>query len=311
MGAGVIDKSEIWKLAHNSSTDFIGEVFFDELRCMLGDDIIKKLIVFCHGMNKRVKSKDVLSLDTYAVTVGADVKEYLKLDIARNSIYHQLPELLFHPLVISSPGMSNKEIVEAIKANEKQEKELIRFFAPFDTFFFIERYKILNRDLNLFTDNSAKENFYRIIDWAIGDNLYLSSIEKFKLFGFLLRSEECRENLPVLETLFLEALGLEVRLRYEPAEIEASAYNCVGDCCLGFNSGLNGSMTCELDNVHAEIIISDMEVDTEYVNHISNVILKILEFFILSSRTINVSYIVTTVFDFELGTNRLGYDTNL
>ena len=32
MGAGVIDKSEIWKLAHNSSTDFIGEVFFDELR---------------------------------------------------------------------------------------------------------------------------------------------------------------------------------------------------------------------------------------------------------------------------------------
>ena len=60
--------------------------------------------------------------------------------------------------------MSNKEIVEAIRANEKQDKELIQFFAPFDTEFFKEKVRINNRHLNFFSDPDSKKNFIKMIN---------------------------------------------------------------------------------------------------------------------------------------------------
>lgn len=87
-------------------------------------------MVNCHGMNSRVKSRDVLSVSVQHIAATNADKEYILLNLARNSIYHQLPELLFHPLVLSTPGMSNKEIVEAIRANENRIKSLYNSLHP-------------------------------------------------------------------------------------------------------------------------------------------------------------------------------------
>ncbi len=238
-------------------------------------------------------------------------KEYLLLNLARNSIYHQLPELLFHPLVLSTPGMSNKEIVEAIRANEKQDKELIQFFAPFDTEFFKEKVRINNRHLNFFSDPDSKKNFIKMIEVMENVELSITSHQKYKLFLFLCNAERYKENLPAIEQLLLIVLGLKVKLRLEVHEIDETVYLSVGSGCVGQTLGLNGLMISETDDLTATIILDTPTDDYEEVKtHLSNV-RRILEFFILSTRNIEVDYLVHGETDFILGENRLGYNMNL
>lgn len=96
--------------------------FFEELQFILKEDLLDSLMIICHGMNPRVQSKDILSTSLRYFSTSNSYKEIVAMHLARNSMYHQLPELLFHPLVISTPGMSNKEIVEAIRINKKGKK---------------------------------------------------------------------------------------------------------------------------------------------------------------------------------------------
>ena len=155
MGTMLTQKKPLENIQRSQAINFVAEIFYDELQFILDRRLVDHTMVNCHGMNSRVKSRDVLSVsEQHIATANAD-KEYILLNLARNSIYHQLPELLFHPLVLSTPGMSNKEIVEAIRANEKQDKELIQFFAPFDTEFFKEKVRINNRHLNFFSGSTV------------------------------------------------------------------------------------------------------------------------------------------------------------
>lgn len=307
----MINKEVLSRMTRGSSKDFIGEVFFDGLQLMLGEDIQDRLVIFCHGMNQRVKSKDVLSVDINAITAGREIKEFVQLNLARNGLYHQLPELLFHPLVVSSPGMSNKEVVDAIKANEEQERELVKFFAPFDTLFFKESYSILNRHLNLFSNPDSRKNLLKVIDCFVDKSINITDPEKYKLFRFLVNSEQYKENLPKLSYLIHEVLDIEVRLKYEISSMSVTEFACIGGCRLGFTAGLNGLMTTEIDNVSAVIMLTEKHANTESAERLTQVVTRILEYFILSSRKIEVTYNVEANFEFELGTKRLGYDTNL
>ena len=311
MGINLKDRASISGLIGNCATDFIGEVFFDELRAVLGDTAQDHFVVSCQGMNQRVRSNDVLSTDSLSVTVNSEIKEFLQLNLARNSIYHELPELLFHPIVLSSPGMSNKEIVEAIKANEKQDKELIQFFSPFDTFFFLENHKMLNRHLNLFSDPEALSNLRRVIDSILDCKTDFTIHERFKLFTVLLNTESYKENLPLLENLLYDVLGLHVRLSYEDAEISSFAYEGIGTGVLGYDIGINGIINSEIDDVKADIRLAGEEIDCASVERLKQKVRCILEYFVLSSRSIKISYSILSNFDFELGSKRLGYDTNL
>lgn len=286
-------------------------MFYDELQYILDRRLLDHTMVNCHGMNSRVKSRDVLSVAEQHVSTANTDKEYILLHLARNSIYHQLPELLFHPLVLSTPGMSNKEIVEAIRSNEKQDKELIQFFAPFDTEFFKEKVRINNRHLNFFSDPESKKNFSKMIEVLENVELSITSHQRYKLFLFLCNAERYKENLPAIEQLLLTVLGLNVKLRMETHEINEAVYLSVGNGCIGQTLGLNGPMESETDDLTATIIFDTPTDNYEEVKiHISNV-RQILEFFILSVREINVDYMVYGETDFMLGENRLGYNTNL
>ena len=164
MGTMLAQKKPLESIQRSQAINFVAEIFYDELQFILDRRLLDHTMVNCHGMNSRVKSRDVLSVSVQHIAATNADKEYILLNLARNSIYHQLPELLFHPLVLSTPGMSNKEIVEAIRANEKQDKELIQFFAPFDTEFFKEKVRINNRHLNFFSDPDSKKNFIKMIN---------------------------------------------------------------------------------------------------------------------------------------------------
>lgn len=298
-------------IQRSQAIDFVAEIFYDELQYILDRRLLDQTMVNCHGMNSRVKSRDVLSVAEQHVSTANTDKEYILLHLARNSIYHQLPELLFHPLVLSTPGMSNKEIVEAIRSNEKQDKELIQFFAPFDTEFFKEKVRINNRHLNFFSDPESKKNFSKMIEVLENVELSITSHQRYKLFLFLCNTERYKENLPAIEQLLLTVLGLNVKLRMETHEINEAVYLSVGNGCIGQTLGLNGPMESETDDLTATIIFDTPTDNYEEVKiQISNV-RQILEFFILSVREINVDYMVYGETDFMLGENLLGYNTNL
>ena len=311
MGTMLTQKKPLESIQRSQAINFVAEIFYDELQFILDRRLLDHTMVNCHGMNSRVKSRDVLSVSEQHVATTNAGKEYILLNLARNSIYHQLPELLFHPLVLSTPGMSNKEIVEAIRANEKQDKELIQFFAPFDTEFFKEKVRINNRHLNFFSDPDSKKNFIKMIEVMENVELSITSHQKYKLFLFLCNAERYKENLPAIEQLFLIVLGLKVKLRLEVHEIDETVYLSVGSGCVGQTLGLNGLMISETDDLTATIILDTPTDDYEEVKtHLSNV-RRILEFFILSTRNIEVDYLVRGETDFILGENRLGYNMNL
>ena len=310
MGTMLAQKKPLESIQRSQAINFVAEIFYDELQFILDRRLLDHTMVNCHGMNSRVKSRDVLSVSVQHIAATNADKEYILLNLARNSIYHQLPELLFHPLVLSTPGMSNKEIVEAIRANEKQDKELIQFFAPFDTEFFKEKVRINNRHLNFFSDPDSKKNFIKMIEVMENVELSITSHQKYKLFLFLCNAERYKENLPAIEQLLLIVLGLKVKLRLEVHEIDETVYLSVGSGCVGQTLGLNGLMISETDDLTATIILDTPTDDYEEVKtHLSNV-RRILEFFILSTRNIEVDYLVRGETDFILGENRLGYNIN-
>lgn len=311
MGTVLDTEQALLRIQRSSAIEYVAEVFYDELQYILGEELDDRTMVRCHGMNRRVKSKDVLSVTEHFVTQANTEKKYVNLNLARNSIYHQLPELLFHPLVVSTPGMSNKEVVAAIRANEKQDKELIKFFSPFDTGFFKERVKINDRHLNFFSNPKSRKNLIRVIDAIEIKDIPISQHQKYKLFLFLCKTEQYKENLPEIEKIIQVVLGLCVRLQFTSHTVRENVYDAVGAGILGHTLGLNGDMVSETDDVSATLILDTPTDDIEEVNRCLSNVRTVLDYFILSARNVNVDYIVRGETDLILGRNRLGYNTNI
>lgn len=311
MGAALDWKSKMNMLKRSSAGNYVAEIFFDELQFILNENLINRVMIICHGMNTRVKSKDLLSVSLRYLSTPSSYKEIVTLHLARNSMYHQLPEMLFYPLVISTPGMSNKEIVDAIRTNKSKEKELVAFFSPFDTEFFKEHIRINNRHLNFFSDPASRKILDSIIERLQNVDLPISVHEKFKLFLFLCNAEKYKENLPEIERMFFVVFGLNIKLRYIPHMIVDSLYQPTGEGILGLTLGLNGPVQAEEDDLKATIIFERFIDDYSYLKDVMTNVSTVLGFFILSVRKIHVEYIIEGEVDCILGQNRLGYNMNL
>ncbi len=311
MGAMLETNHNIANIKRSSAINFSAEVFFDQLQFILGKELMDNLIVHSYGMNSRVRSKDVLDVSTEYISTTDNYKEFVVLHLARNSIYHQLPEILFYPLTISTPSMSGREIAEEIRKNRKKELANINFFTPFDTGFFKERVKVLNRHLNLFSDEKARQNLVDIARQIVGSDLPISEHEMHKLFLKLCNAESLKENIPELESLIKTVLELDVKIKYIPHFIKEEVFECLGEGQLGVTLGLNGEFRSELDDIEVAIMFAGKISNYNYLKQSIEIIRSILHFFVLSGRNIRVSYTVPTNTDLSLGFNYLGFDTNL
>lgn len=308
----MLDRQQMFdSIKRGPATNLLAEVFYDELLFILGEWHHDRVMVVCHGMNSRTKSKDVLDVSTRHIPTSNTTQEYIQLDLSRNSFYHQLPELLFHPLVLSKPGMSNKEIVEVIRENEKLDKELVRFFSPIDTILFKEKVIINHRHLNFFSDAGSRKNLAQMVEMFENSELTISEHEKYKLFLFLCKTETYKEDLKALEHILHIVLGLRVRLRLEDHEITEDVYSPVGYGILGLTTGISGKMISETKDLEAMIMYNDPLDDYEEIRSVMSNVRGVLEFFILSTRDIHVKYMVYGHKDFILGQNRLSYNTIL
>lgn len=296
-----IKKSEI--------TSFVAEVFYEELKFILEDSKERNIWVKNNGMNTRAFSKDVLDLSSYDPISMSPQADAVFIHLSRNSIYHQLPEIVFHPLVISTPSMSNKEVVTAMRENRKKVDENIHFFIPFDTFLFEEKLKLSNRYLNIFTDDYAKQNLFSLATAIIKNDIPLDKEQLYKLFLNLCNGEQLKENLPELEILLNSILGFTVLLEYRPCILEQSPFVALGEGILGYDIGTQGPVISEQDDVYA-IMQLDNEPDYKMFQKNSDIIKKILEFFIFSNREIIIEYKTTSNNAFQLGTDYLGNGSN-
>lgn len=312
MGADVEERQkQVETFCKSPANNFLAEVFFEELQTVLGESLMDKIVVRNHGMNSRACSRDVLDVSIEYRPITSSIEELFTLHLARNSIYHQLPEFLFHPISISSPGMSNREIVSAIQNNRKIENETIGFFSPFDTEIFKDKVRISERYLNLFAEPGKNVILQRIVSGILGKRLTLSAYERYKLFLFLCKNSLYKENLPELEKLLYIVMGLRITLKYTYHYITDSPYGVIGDCCLGKDAGLVGPFISEQDDIEAKIIFEDKITDTAFLEDKIEMVKSVLYFFVLSARHIEVTYTVISNTEFVLGQNYLGYDTSL
>ena len=312
MGKDMMNSND--KFAENfvrcEASKLLAEVFFRELQFISGDGTLSdRLVVRNHGMNSRVRSQDVLGIQTEDLPNTS--RERVVLHLARNGIYHQLPEFLFHPISLSTPSMTNSEVVAAIRANRKKEEEAIRFFQPFDTDFFKDGVNMFKRSLNLFDDPCGNRILQNVATLFSLQTSSLKMGEKYRLMLFLCNARKYKENLPALEVVLHTVFRMRVALQYRPHHISESPYKSLGECRLGMDSGLSGTFTSELEDVEAKIYLEENIGNEGLLREKMDAVRFALSFFIISSRHVNVIYTVEANTEFVLGTNLLGYDTNL
>lgn len=301
---------DLERFCNSDARNLIAEVFYAELQFVTDESLLDKTVVVSHGMNSRVNSQDVIDLQKEEVYKDGQLRDRIILNIARNGFYHQLPEFLFHPISLSAPGMSNKEVVEAIRTNRKKAEQAVHFFSPFDTMMFHDSVSIFERQLTLFDEPYENVIFKSFTNVFFTKSAPLTAGERYKLFLCLRKVEDYKENLSALEELLLTVCDIDAQMRYVYHYEDDLPYMNLGDCVLGVDSGLDGRLLCELDDVEVKLIFHDSVTESRLKKQME-IVRYILSFFLLSSRDIRLIYTITSNTELVLGQNFLGYDTNL
>jgi hypothetical protein len=283
------------------------EVLFYELQSALKNET--EVFVRHRGLSKRNNSRDAIDISSMLYQEGSRLtKEALVLHLAKNSIYHNLPELLFHPLSVSNPTMSNKEIVEAVKKNKEAENDVLDFFMPFDNEIFSVNTASTIRSLHLFNDKI--DLFLKIVDELIAIEFELSKIQKKNLFIYLCESDKLKENLPELEKVLEMLLGNEVKLKYKKHVFTASPFLKLNEGILGYNLGLCGSVESEIDDIEVALYFEG-NIDYSILERKMAFTRKVLEYFIISNRKIDIVFFNNYQLGIKLNENYLGINTIL
>ena len=302
---------DIEQIQRSDLMNYIAEVFYEEYLFLINDDVDKEDIwIKQAGLGSRAFSKDVLDVSHYTYVVGSKLKDATFLNLSRNSIYHQLPEFLFHPLSIRTPSMGTRDVVEAMRENKKREDESIHFFIPFDTELFREKLRLNNRHLHIFDDKRALDNVFSIAKQLIDKNIGLTKKQYYKLFLSLCNSEKLKENLPDLEFFFEQLIGEKVLLKYKDKINDTYSFLPIGAGILGENFGIQGDFVMEQEDVQATVMIKETK-SFEFYKKTRGIILEVLDFFIFSNRSASVDFRFEAKEEFLLGENYLGFDTKL
>lgn len=300
-------EQDITVLKQQVNFNLRGEILFYELQNILKNDT--EVFVRHKGLSKRNNSRDAIDISSMLYQEDSRyTKEALVLHLAKNSIYHNLPELLFHPLSVSNSTMSNKEIVEAVKENKETENDVLDFFMPFDNELFSANANFAIRSLHLFNDKI--DLFLNVVDELVGIEFDLSKEQKKNLFIYLCEADKLKENLPELEKVLEMLLGNEVKLKYKKHVFKASPFLKLSQGTLGFDLGLCGFVESEIDDVEVTLYFEG-NIDYPILEHKMALTRKVLEFFIISTRKIDIVFFNNYQLGIKLDENYLGINTIL
>lgn len=83
MGTMLAQKKPLESIQRSQAINFVAEIFYDELQFILDRRLLDHTMVNCHGMNSRVKSRDVLSVSEQHVATTNAGKEYTEKEISQ------------------------------------------------------------------------------------------------------------------------------------------------------------------------------------------------------------------------------------
>ena len=101
------------------------------------------------GLHKRNAYNDFVDIDTVERSDGCPI-----VGLARNSIYHALPEYVFHPIDRFSNIGEKERFKEEYEKQEKEKAQASRFFAPFDLLLLLFR-KDCRERLRAYSDTNS------------------------------------------------------------------------------------------------------------------------------------------------------------
>ena len=162
------------------------------------------------GLHKRNTYHDLIELLN-------NTDDTLELTVGRNSLYHILPEYMFHPIdrFKDIPKTTDRELFQKEHEAQTQEAENAKkFFAPFDLLLLLLR-RDLREQLNTYADSN------KVLIDIIGDSLTEEQRQnRFikQLIPLLPSCKNIRGNNTLL-TFLLRKILMEENLRIEPRSI--------------------------------------------------------------------------------------------
>lgn len=90
MGTMLAQKKPLESIQRSQAINFVAEIFYDELQFILDRRLLDHTMVNCHGMNSRVKSRDVLSVSVQHIAATNADKEYMAAAVPRSAVQQRL-----------------------------------------------------------------------------------------------------------------------------------------------------------------------------------------------------------------------------
>jgi len=136
-----------------------------------------------------------------------DSQRVLNFDLARNGLYDNLPEGIFHDPISIKSDVTYKALRQKQK---KQEKEARSFFEPLENEFFTQRLKIEQNERELNEQFSKLKNDFLIDFWRIGGKLPKNYT--IKLLSLLPQAYKIAGNMNLTARCLQHALGYKVQM---------------------------------------------------------------------------------------------------
>ncbi|MFP2997339.1 hypothetical protein ABN763_15585 [Spongiivirga sp. MCCC 1A20706] len=152
----------------------------------------------------RSHRRDVMNVK---LVENTDSQRVLNFDLARNGLYDNLPEGIFHDPISIKSNISYKALRQKQK---KQEREARSFFAPLENEFFTQRLKIEQNERELNEQFSNLKNDFLVDFWKIGGKL--PKKYTIKLLSLLPQAYKIAGNLRLTARCLQHALGCKVQM---------------------------------------------------------------------------------------------------
>lgn len=181
-------------------------------------------IIACDSLFSRTYDRDVLFS---MLEKDANRNNYLQIHVSRNGIYDQLPEGLFYqPVKSKQQGMSAADMAEEYKLNKQKEKEVRKFFMPFENAFFRQQMHLEKEEVQLLEGlQCGVLNEYFVNFWGISPAIPQLLITP--LIELLPYASKIAGNLTITAQCLEKVLQEEITVRRLSAPVSKAEAACI------------------------------------------------------------------------------------
>lgn len=267
-------KRQIIKKLGNQFFNIRAEVAIEHLLEMSHLEI-EDITFLNKGIFKRAYRRDVLA---YKVNQENDT---IEISLARNGIYDNLPQGLFHKNLKHKTDKSFNELRAQGKQEEKQARA---FFAPIENEFFLQKLLICKNESKINKELANSDSSFLLDLWGVKDKVdakYVFSLTKLLPLAYKISKSRVLIA-KALEEILQEKVTVEEK--YKTLKVNANnKINTNNELSLGANSILDCTQTnYRMPYYNIKLILNNKTAHENYLkNGISHQLIEVFcEFFI-------------------------------